>query len=75
MKKVINKELLNHLLKLESHQQERVLAYIKDLLTTDEMNQRTAASERDISTGKTKTFDQFNADFENWKIKKRLTMK
>lgn len=36
MGNVIDKELLNHLLKLEADQQEKVLIYIKEILTTAE---------------------------------------
>lgn len=36
MRKAIDKELISHLLMLESSQQEKVLAYIKDLLTSEE---------------------------------------
>lgn len=75
MQHVIDKELLSHLLKLESNQQEKVLAYIKDLLTTDEMNRRIENSEHAISSGKTKTFEQFNTEFENWKAGKRASTK
>ncbi len=75
MEKVIDKELLSQLLKLEFHQQEKVLAYIKDLLTTDEINRRADASEQAIASGKVKTLKHFNSDFENWKARKRASMK
>jgi hypothetical protein len=75
MKKVIDKELLSQLLKLEFHQQEKVLAYIKDLLMVDEINQRAEESEQAIASGKVKTFDHFNSDFENWKATKRAGIK
>ena len=74
MVKVIDKELISHLLRLEADQQELVLAYIKDLLTNDKMNREADASERAIEEGKVKSFDQFNSDFENWKIRKRRSM-
>lgn len=75
MNRVIDKELISQLLKLESDQQEKVLAYIKELLEADEMNKRTDASEQAIEEGRTKGFDQFNEDFEQWKIRKRANMK
>ncbi len=75
MEKFIDKELLSYLLKLEFHQQEMVLAYIKELLSIGELDQRAAASEKAITSGKTKKFDNFNTDFENWKIRKRAGMK
>ena len=75
MEKVIDKELLSQLLKLEFHQQEKVLAYIKDLLVVDEINRRAETSEQAIASGKVKTFEHFNSDFENWKAKKRTSMK
>jgi len=68
MEKVIDKELISHLLMLESNQQETVLAYIKNLLTNEQMNVRAKASEEAISSDKVKSFHQFNTDFENWKI-------
>lgn len=71
MEKVIGKELISHLLLLETDQQEKVLTYIKDLLAQDEVNRRADASEHDISEGKTITSDQFNQDFEHWKKAKR----
>lgn len=75
MKNVIDKELISYLLKLEPDQQEKVLDYIKSLLPKAEMNQRAEASERAIALGKVKSFDQFNADFENWKAQKRAGTK
>jgi len=75
MEKVIDKELLNQLLKLEFHQQEKVLSYIKDLLLTDEINHRAEESEQAIASGKVKTFKQFNSDFENWKARKIASTK
>ena len=75
MEKMIDKELLSQLLKLESQQQEMVLAYIKELLARDEINKRVEASERAIEKGEFKTFDQFNADFENWKTQRKPGMR
>ncbi len=71
MNKVIDKELISHLLKLEVDQQEKVLAYIKELLETDEMVRRSEQSERDIAAGNTISSSQFKEDFEKWKKKKR----
>ena len=75
MEKVIDKELLSQLLKLEFHQQEKVLSYIKDLLLADEINHRAEESEQAIASGKVKTFEHFNSDFENWKARKRASIK
>ena len=68
---VIDKELISQLLRLEESQQEMVLAYIKSLLTNEEMNRRAEASEKAIESGKIKSFDNFNSDFESWKTRKR----
>jgi hypothetical protein len=67
MTEVINKELISHLLKLEADQQDQVLRYVKDMLTTAEMQRRSDASEMDIKAGRAKDFEQFSTDFENWK--------
>jgi len=70
MEKVIGKELISHLLRLEKDQQEKVLAYIKHLLDNDEINYRAELSEKAISSGDVKSFNQFNNDFESWKAEK-----
>jgi len=75
MEKVIDKELISHLLMLESNQQETVLVYIKKLLTNEQINFKAEASEQAIASGKVKSFNQFNTDFENWKIQKRVNTK
>jgi len=75
MEKVIRKELISHLLMLEGDQQEKVLAYIKSMLSKEEMNHRAETSEKAIAAGKVKSFDQFNNDFENWKAQKRANTK
>jgi hypothetical protein len=75
MEKVIDKELISYLLRLESSQQETVLNFIKTLLANQQMNLRTDASEHDIAAGKVKNFNEFNTDFENWKVQKRASMK
>ncbi|RUA35798.1 MAG: hypothetical protein DSY77_02090 [Bacteroidetes bacterium] len=72
MEKAIGKELISYLLKLEVGQQEKVLAYIKGILSEDEINSRAEDSEIAISTGKVKSFEEFNNDFENWKEQKRV---
>jgi hypothetical protein len=71
MTEVINKELISHLLKLEADQQDQVLRYVKDMLTTAEMQRRADASEMDIKAGRVKDFEQFSTDFENWKKQRR----
>ena len=75
MEKVIDKELISHLLRLEKNQQEKVLGYIKDMLINEELNSRADASEQAIASGEVKSFDQFNTNFENWKIQKRASIK
>ena len=62
-------------MKLEFHQQEKVLSYIKDLLLADEINRKAEESEQAIASGKVKTFEHFNSDFENWKARKRTSTK
>ncbi|MEM0941018.1 MAG: hypothetical protein AAF600_11325 [Bacteroidota bacterium] len=74
MVSTVNKDLISQLLKLESDQQEKVLAYIKNMLVNDEMNRRAELSEKAIAEGRTKSFNEFNADFEQWKIQKRSSM-
>lgn len=73
MEKIIDKELISQLLRLGKDQQDKVLDYVKNMLTNEEMNSRADASEQAIETGKVKSFDQFNANFENWKIQKRVS--
>ena len=75
MEKVIGKELISHLLRLEKDQQDKVLNYIKEMLASEEINNRADASEQAITSGKVKGFDQFNTSFENWKIQKRASIK
>jgi hypothetical protein len=75
MEKVINKDLLSHLLLLESDQQKKVLGFIKELIKKDEMNYMAEASEKAIESNHTKSFKDFNNDFESWKMKKRLNLK
>ncbi len=80
----ISKELLSHLVMLEQKHQGKVLAYIKKLLsgkeifTTDEekaMHIRAEASERDIASGRVIKASQFKQDFEQWKKKKRSSIR
>lgn len=73
MEKIIDKELISQLLRLRKDQQDKVLDYIKNMLTNKEMNSRADASGQAIETGKVKSFDQFNANFGNWKIQKRVS--
>lgn len=60
---------------LERDQQEEVLAYIKSLLTKEEMNRRAALSEKEIAAGRTISSEQFKSDFEGWKKQKRASTK
>ena len=48
---------------------------MKDLLVSDIMNRRAELSEKAITEGRTKKFDKFNEDYEQWKIQKRANMK
>ena len=73
MEKIIDKELISQLLRLGKNQQDKVLNYVKNMLTNEEMNRRADASEQAIETGKVKSFDQFNTNFENWKIQRRVS--
>ena len=75
MNKVIDKELIGQLLKLEVDQQEKVLAYIKGMLEADEINKRADASEQAIREGRTKNFREFNEDFDQWKIRRQVNMR
>lgn len=79
---VISKELISHLVMLETEHQGKVLSYIKRLLgkedTMDEeleMNRRAEASERDIAAGRVKKAETFKREFEQWQKKKRTSMK
>lgn len=78
----ISKELLSHLVLLESDQQGKVLSYIKRLLNREEilddeqeMNSRAELSERDIAKGRVKKAETFKQEFEQWQKKKRAGMK
>ncbi len=78
----ISKELLSHLVLLETEHQGKVLSYIKRLLGKEEildeevtMNQRAEASERDIASGRVKKAGTFKREFELWQKKKRAGMK
>lgn len=72
---MIDKELISQLLKLEVDQQEKVLDFINELLASHGMNKRVDAAENAIKEGRIKSFDHFNEDFEQWKIRKRASMK
>ena len=74
MKNTIDKELISHLLLLETDQQEKVLSYIKELLEADEMNRRAAASEKDIAEGNMISASDFRKEFEEWKKAKRASI-
>ena len=74
MVNTLNKELVSQLLKLESDQQEQVLAYIKDMLITSEMNSRAERSEKDIAAGNTISIEEFDQDFEEWIAKKKASI-
>ncbi len=74
MEKVVDKELIFQLLKLKSAQQEKVLAYIKDLQIIDEMNRRAEQSEKEIAAGNTVSMNDFDKGFEQWIAKKRASI-
>ncbi|MEQ9300716.1 MAG: hypothetical protein RIF33_19245 [Cyclobacteriaceae bacterium] len=74
MDKTIDKELMDHLIRLEADQQEMVLGYIKNLLLSEEMNNRAVSAEEDIKSGRTKTLQQFDQEFEEWKLQKRANL-
>jgi hypothetical protein len=75
MSDIINKELIGELLKLENDQQEKVLTFIKQLLQAEEMNKNAAESIKAIEEQRMKSFEQFDQSFEQWKKRKRLSMK
>ena len=63
---------------------DRTLRLVKGMFQADvnsedelsvEMNRRAEISEKAITEGRTKSFDEFNADFEQWKIQKRSNIK
>lgn len=79
---VISKELLSHVVMLETEHQGKVLSYIKKLLGKEDildedaaMNQRAKASELDIASGRVKKAGTFKREFEQWQKKKRAGMK
>ena len=69
----IEREILANLSKLDEDQQKKVLNYVLDILTTEEMNQRAAVSEEAVTYGKVKSFDEFNAEFTKWQKVKRYS--
>lgn len=80
----ISKELISHLIMLEEKHQDKVLDYIKKILsgteifTTEEekaMHLRAEASEHDIASGRVINASQFKQDLEQWKKKKRASIK
>jgi hypothetical protein len=78
----VSKELLSHLVMLETEHQGKVLSYIKRLLGKEEildegweMNQRAEASEQDIASGQIKKAENFKREFQQWQKKKRAGMK
>jgi len=80
MGKEIDIDLINQFAQLEKTQQEKVLAYVQELREgsdifskpgKEDMQNRAEASEKDITTGQTKSAHQFKADFESWKKKAR----
>lgn len=80
----ISKELISHLVMLKEKDQNKVLDYIKKLLSeaeifiTDEeraMQIRAEASEQDIASGRVIEASQFKQDFDQWKKKKRAGIK
>lgn len=70
---VIEKDLLNYLLKLEEEQQQLALNYIKELLIKQEMTKRALKSEQDIAEGRVRTLDEFKSEAKEWIKKKSAT--
>lgn len=58
---------------LDETQLDKVLNYVEGLRKDILMNQRAQISEDAIRNGKVFSLDQFNKDFEAWKIAKRLS--
>jgi len=80
--KVISKELLSHLVLLESDHQAKVLSDIKQLLNTGDasqeardINNRAKSSEQDIAAGRIKKAETFKREFAQWQKKKRASLK
>ena len=80
----ISKELISHLVMLEEKHQDKVLDYIKKLLSGTEifsadeekaMHIRAQTSEHDIASGRVIKASKFKKDFEQWKKKKRASIK
>ncbi|WP_373496366.1 hypothetical protein [Aquiflexum sp.] len=67
MENVINKDLLSHLLLLESDEQEKVLDFIKELIQKQVININALESEKAIESNQMKSFKDFNNDFELWR--------
>jgi hypothetical protein len=76
------KQMLHRLID-QIEDQEVLMLYVKLLeheLRRDEalygdMRHRADRSEQDIAAGRVKSFDEFNANFEAWKAKKRTNTK
>lgn len=81
MEKAISKELISHLVLLESDHQELVLSYIKKLLGATKSSAhlnlipRAEASEREIASGRIKKAAEFKRKLIQWQKKKRADMK
>jgi hypothetical protein len=71
MPHAINRDLLQELEKLGEGQQEKVLTFTREMLTSEEMDRRANLSEEAISGGKVKSFDQFDRGFEEWMAQKK----
>ncbi|MEQ8416838.1 MAG: hypothetical protein RIE86_23270 [Imperialibacter sp.] len=71
MPHAINRDLLQELEKLGEGQQEKVLTFTREMLTSEEMDRRANLSEEAISGGKVKSFGQFDRGFEEWMAQKK----
>lgn len=70
---VIEKDLLSHILKLETGQQKLVLKFVKDLLDKQQLEQMANDSEIAISEGRIMTIDDFKSEADKWIQNKTAT--
>ena len=75
MSEIIAKELISHLVKLGSEQQEQVLSYVKEILVEQEMNRRATMSEEEIKNGLVIDLHDFDTEFQEWKKSRQHTIR
>ncbi len=73
--KTIKSNLDTLLTQLELDQQMEVMEFAKKLVEKSEINQMIQDSENDILMNRSKSFNQFNEDFEDWKAKRKDTLR